>query len=258
MSRIWTQLLSRASPLRLMRIPAFFACSEGQIWLSNSSILKVWGHILTGYESGIYPAKLACFAHYISSALDDVRTKACIFVILKKKKTKKLVFFFVLYKITVCAIACTDNLSSTTELLTQMHEPGSHYVLNSETTRIIDLRPWTIREEHHSPLASGLQKGMANTKSRGYLLGYIIFISQLCSVTLKWTMLQTPWCLKDLEPEGFGEGGQGTFCAIEVLRVMKQNFQGSLLELWNCCSHTDLSRNQWHLHFLFIADNLVS
>lgn len=63
MSRTEIQLLSRASPLRLMRIPAFFACSEGQIWLSSSSILEVWNHILTGYESRIIPAKLACFSN---------------------------------------------------------------------------------------------------------------------------------------------------------------------------------------------------
>lgn len=52
---------------------------------------------------------------------------------------------------------------------------------------------------------------MANAKSRGYLLGYPIFISQLYSVALKWSILQTQWCLEDLEPEAFGEGGQGTF-----------------------------------------------
>lgn len=49
--------------------------------------------------------------------------------------------FYVLYKMSVCAIACSDNLSSAIELLTQMHEPGSHYVLNPETARIIDLGP---------------------------------------------------------------------------------------------------------------------
>lgn len=62
--------------------------------------------------------------------------------LLKKKKTnKQLVGFYVLYKMSVCAIACSDNLSSAIELLTQMHEPGSHYVLNPETARIIDLGP---------------------------------------------------------------------------------------------------------------------
>lgn len=70
--------------------------------------------------------------------------------------------FYVLYKMSVCAIACSDNLSSAIELLTQMHEPGSHYVLNPETARIIDLGPWTIREGQDSLLARGLQ--MANTK----------------------------------------------------------------------------------------------
>lgn len=112
---------------------------------------------------------------------------------------------------TICAIACAHNQSLAIELLTQIYEPGSHYVLNSETTRIIDLRPWTIREGQDNLLANGLKKGIANTKTKGYLLGYPIFISQLYSVALKLTILQTLWCLKDLEPEGFGEGGQGTF-----------------------------------------------
>lgn len=61
--------------------------------------------------------------------------------LLKKKIKKQLVGFYVLYKMSVCAIACSDNLSSAIELLTQMHEPGSHYVLNPETARIIDLGP---------------------------------------------------------------------------------------------------------------------
>lgn len=81
----------------------------------------------------------SAIAHYLSSALDDVHTKAWIFVIIFKKT--QLVCFFVLYKMTVCVIACTDNPSSAIELLTRMQEPGSHYLLNSETTRIIDLRP---------------------------------------------------------------------------------------------------------------------
>lgn len=212
MSRTGIQLLSRASPLRLMRIPAFFACSEGQIWLSSSSILEVWNHILTGYESRIIPAKLACFSN---STLSLFCFRWCphrgLYFCHYFKKIPELVCFFVLYKMTVCAIACTDNLSLAIELLTQMHEPGSHYVLNSKTTRIIGLRPWTIREGQDSVLASGLQKGMASTKTRGYLLDYPIFISQLYSVALKWTILRTPWCLKDLQSERFGEGGQGTF-----------------------------------------------
>lgn len=41
-----------------------------------------------------------------------------------------------------------------------------------------------------------------------WLLCYPVFISQQYSVNLQWTILQTPWCLKDLEP---AEDGQRTF-----------------------------------------------
>lgn len=162
---------------------------------------------------------------------------------------------------TVCVIACTDNPSSAIELLTRMQEPGSHYLLNSETTRIIDLRPWTIREGQDNPLASGPQKGMANTKPRAFArLPY--FCLTVVFSGFKMDSIASTVVSESLEDWKIWRKWSGNICSLFLatgeLRFVKQNYQGSLLELWNCCAHTDLSRNQLHLHFVFIADNLVS
>lgn len=69
-------------------------------------------------------------------------TQRPVFLSLLKKKNKKPTCGLLCPLQNEClCIACSDNLSSAIELLTQMHEPGSHYVLNPETARIIDLGP---------------------------------------------------------------------------------------------------------------------